>query len=145
MQITRWIIYSPEKDGFYNKKRGYPYLWTTTDLCKMFINYSDAILICNELDVECHPVECKFNFNERTLKGKKEVKEKEYTLNADFKYPLGLWKGIDFYSGQKFTVIEEHPDHVFIRANGSLIAIEKSMSNPFFNSIVEQREKPCGS
>ena len=140
MQITRWIIYSPEKDGFYEKQRGYPYSWTNTDLCKMFRNYSDAILVCNKLDIECHPVECKFHFNEKTLKDKKEVKEKEYTLDEDFQY-----KGIDFYSGQKFTLSEEYVHHFFIKVSGfmGVMGMEKSQSNAFFKAIV--RARSCGS
>lgn len=131
MQITRWIIYSPDKDGFYQKQRGYPYTWNDLSFCKMFYNYSDAILICNSLEEECHPVECKFNYNEKTLKGKNE-EAKEYSLKKDF-----VHNGINLYAGQKFTIKEEYPFHFLIKVRdfSGLMCIKKDGNNEFYEAI----------
>ena len=67
--IQKWIIYSPDKESFFKGHNQ----WSIADLARIYDNYSDAIMACNQIG-DCHPVELKFQFNPKTLSKKTDKK-----------------------------------------------------------------------
>lgn len=65
--IQRWIIWNPNKQQFVT---GSPFNYTPSpDLARMYHNYSDAIMACNNHYGDGHyPIELRFHFNPKTLK-----------------------------------------------------------------------------
>jgi hypothetical protein len=67
--VSRWIIWSPQKQAFFKRRNGCMEWATYPNCASFYTNYSDAIMCCNQLlDTECHPVELRFHFNPMTLK-----------------------------------------------------------------------------
>ena len=66
--VQKWIVWSVDKEQFFI---GTPFNYTPSpSLARLYSNYSDAIMACNTLNGEHHPVELRFYFNIKTLKKK---------------------------------------------------------------------------
>lgn len=69
--LQKWMIWIPEKQKFVSRN-SFDYT-SSPDLARIYHNYSDAIMACNnhynaKYGYHCYPIELRMHFNADTLK-----------------------------------------------------------------------------
>jgi hypothetical protein len=91
--IQKWVIWSVDKQSFFSGGKTFNYV-NDPSLARIYHNYSDAIMACNQLEIQHHPVELRFHFNIDTLKKSCRDAMKENMDSLVDEWPI---EGIDYY------------------------------------------------